>query len=84
VIDRVTPDDVRATRFTGTPEQAADQMQPYLDAGITHLLPLNCADLVLLGNYSPAVGASVMRDLWEILQTRNGIDVPAGAAASAG
>ena len=67
VIDQVTPDDVRATRFSGTPEQAADQLQPYVHAGTTHLLPLNCADLVLLSNYSPAVGASVMRDLWELL-----------------
>jgi phthiodiolone/phenolphthiodiolone dimycocerosates ketoreductase len=71
IIDQVTPDDVRACRFTGIPEQVAEQMQPYIDAGLTHLLPLNCSDLVLLGNYTPAETAGAMSRLWDAVRERN-------------
>ncbi len=71
MIDQVTPDDVRACRFTGTPEQVAEQMQPYVDAGITHLLPLDCSSLVMLGNYTPSETAGVMAQLWDEVRKRN-------------
>jgi phthiodiolone/phenolphthiodiolone dimycocerosates ketoreductase len=73
VIAKITPDDLRATRFVGTPEQAADQIQPYIDAGANHLLCLNCADLILAGDYGDAMsGNSVMSELFKLIRERNG------------
>ena len=46
IADQITPDDVRKARFLGTPEQVADQVEPYLAAGVTHVLSYNFAGFV--------------------------------------
>jgi phthiodiolone/phenolphthiodiolone dimycocerosates ketoreductase len=72
IVDQVTPDDVRAARFSGTPPQVADQLQPYIEAGATHVLTLNYADLVLTGDFGDATGGGhAMLDLVDIMRKRN-------------
>jgi phthiodiolone/phenolphthiodiolone dimycocerosates ketoreductase len=43
IIDQVTPEMVRAARICGTPEQAAAQVQPYIEAGANYVLLCNGA-----------------------------------------
>lgn len=72
VIEQIGPDDVRATRFSGTPPQVAAQLQPYIDAGATHVLALNYADLILTGDFGDATsGGRSMIELIEILRAQN-------------
>jgi phthiodiolone/phenolphthiodiolone dimycocerosates ketoreductase len=46
ICDQVSPEMVRNLRFCGTPEEVADMIQPYIEAGANH---------VVLGDYSGVV-----------------------------
>jgi phthiodiolone/phenolphthiodiolone dimycocerosates ketoreductase len=46
ICNQVTPDMVRNLRLCGTPEEVADMVQPYIEAGATH---------IVLGDYSGVV-----------------------------
>ena len=72
IIDQVTPDDVRAARLAGTPEQVAAQVQPYIDAGATHVLVGNYAYLITTGDYGDATGGGgAMVDLFDLIRKNN-------------
>jgi phthiodiolone/phenolphthiodiolone dimycocerosates ketoreductase len=72
IVEQLTADDVRAARFCGTPQQVAAQLQPYIEAGATHVLALNYADLVLTGDFGDATGgAGEMLELIDIMRRRN-------------
>lgn len=72
IVEQLTADDVRAARFCGTPPQVADQLQPYIEAGATHVLALNYADLVLTGDFGDATGGGgAMLELIDVMRQRN-------------
>jgi len=72
IVEQITSDDVRAARFCGTPPQVAHQLQPYIEAGATHVLTLNYADLVLTGDFGDATGGGgAMLELVDIMRSRN-------------
>lgn len=80
VIDQVTPDIVRRSKLTGTPAQAADRVQPYIDAGMTDILLANYATLVTAGDFADAVtGQMVVLETINLIRERNGIPIPTGA-----
>jgi phthiodiolone/phenolphthiodiolone dimycocerosates ketoreductase len=58
IVKRVPPEAVRATRIVGTPEQAAAQIQPWLEAGATHAFLGNYAPLVSSGNWGDMEGGN--------------------------
>jgi phthiodiolone/phenolphthiodiolone dimycocerosates ketoreductase len=47
VLSKVTREMVEKALLVGTPDQVADQMQAYLDAGANRILPVNWAPLVM-------------------------------------
>jgi phthiodiolone/phenolphthiodiolone dimycocerosates ketoreductase len=71
IIDQLTPDDVRAARFCGTPAHVADQLQPYIEAGASHVLVLNYADLLLTGDFGDSTGGSATLETVDIMRKRN-------------
>jgi phthiodiolone/phenolphthiodiolone dimycocerosates ketoreductase len=80
IAEQVKPDDVRNVRFCGTPQSVADQLQPYIDAGLNMLLVGNYAELVLSGDWGDALaGQNVVADTYDLIRRRNGIPVPATA-----
>lgn len=56
IVDAVPPEAVRATKITGTPEQAAEQMQPYIDAGLNMVVIGNYAQVATTGDFGDAAG----------------------------
>jgi phthiodiolone/phenolphthiodiolone dimycocerosates ketoreductase len=72
---QVTPDQVRQTRFAGTPDSVAKQFQPYIDAGATHVLVADYCGLVTTGSYSEAESSTAVADLLTAIRAGN----PAGA-----
>ena len=58
IVKQVPPEAVRATRMVGTPEQVAEQIQPWLDAGATHAFLGNYAPLVAAGNWGDMQGGN--------------------------
>jgi phthiodiolone/phenolphthiodiolone dimycocerosates ketoreductase len=78
IAEQVSPDDVRNLRFCGTPDSVANQLQPYIDAGLNMLLVGNYAELVLSGDWGDALaGESVVTQTYDIIRGRNGIELPA-------
>jgi alkanesulfonate monooxygenase SsuD/methylene tetrahydromethanopterin reductase-like flavin-dependent oxidoreductase (luciferase family) len=69
----VPPEMVRNIHITGTPDQAAAQMQAYVEAGCTHLLVGNMGALVTSGNWiEAATGRDVMRETFDHMRKLNG------------
>lgn len=80
IAKKVPPEMVRKLRFSGTPQSVADQLQPYIDAGLNMLLVGNYAELVLSGDWGDALaGQSVVSDCYDVIRARNGQAVPVGA-----
>lgn len=71
IADQVTAEDVRKTRFAGTPSSVADQFQPYIEAGITHVLIADYCGLVSTGSYSEAESSTAVADLVTEIRKRN-------------
>jgi phthiodiolone/phenolphthiodiolone dimycocerosates ketoreductase len=69
IANQITPDDVRKARFLGTPRQVADQVQPWIDAGATHVLSYNFAGFVAPG-YADGVNRAEV-EFFKILRERN-------------
>ena len=69
IVAQITPDDVRRARFLGTPEQVADQVEPYLAAGVTHVLSYNFAGFVDL-RYTDGVNRAETQ-FFDILRKRH-------------
>lgn len=75
IANQITPDDVRKARFLGTPSQVADQVQPWIDAGATHVLSYNFAGFVA-PPYADGVNRAEIA-FFNILRERNTAPVPA-------
>lgn len=84
VIDKVPSSVVRKARACGTPTQAADQLQPYIDAGLDWLNIINYAAFVGSGNFADsAVSLALVTDTVRLLRERNGQLIPEGMVAAA-
>jgi phthiodiolone/phenolphthiodiolone dimycocerosates ketoreductase len=75
IADQVTPEQVRQTRFAGTPDSVAKQFQPYIDAGATHVLVADYCGLVTTGSYSEAESSTAVADLFVAVRQNNSIPV---------
>ena len=83
IIDKTPPETVRNTRVVGTPEQVADQLQPYIEAGANWLNIVNYATFVGSGQFGDAAAAQdLVGDTIRMLRERNGQPVPDGMAAT--
>ena len=81
IADQVSPDTVRKLRLAGTPRQAAERIQPYIEAGATMVLVANYADLVATGDWGDALeGTTSCLRTYDILRELNG--QPAVASGS--
>jgi phthiodiolone/phenolphthiodiolone dimycocerosates ketoreductase len=78
LVDQVPPDAVAKTHVMGSVLEAADQIQPYIDAGCNCVIAGNYAPgIVDSGRYSDEPGESAVRRLFRELRTRNRVEVPA-------
>lgn len=75
VLRTVTPDHTYAGWICGTPEQAADQIQPYIDAGADWVCPMDYLPIVLAPEAAQAAAAHSIA-LCDLIHQRN----PAAAA----
>lgn len=77
IIDQVPSEAVRALRICGTPEKAAEQIQPYIEAGCNYVCAVNYAGLVGAGDWAGgATGSKVMDDTFAHLRKLNGQPQP--------
>jgi phthiodiolone/phenolphthiodiolone dimycocerosates ketoreductase len=79
VIEQVTPEMVRALRVCGTPEQAAMQIQPYIEAGCNYVWAANYLGVVARGNWGGAEsgGSQALFDTYSVLRQLNHQPEPA-------
>jgi phthiodiolone/phenolphthiodiolone dimycocerosates ketoreductase len=70
VIDTVTPEHTYAGWVCGTPEQVADQIQPYIDAGADWVCPMDYLPMVLEPEAAQAAGARSI-ELCDLIHRRN-------------
>jgi len=74
IAQAVTPEMVRNLRICGTPQQVADQLQPYIDAGMNKIMIANYAELVLSGDWGDSMaGQNVVTQTMNIIRKRNGM-----------
>jgi phthiodiolone/phenolphthiodiolone dimycocerosates ketoreductase len=74
IANQVPPEIVRKMRFCGTPQSVADQLQPYIDAGLNMILVGNYAELVQSGDWGDAMaGQSVVTQTYDVIRKRNGM-----------
>jgi phthiodiolone/phenolphthiodiolone dimycocerosates ketoreductase len=77
VVAQVPPEAVARTHVMGSVQEAADQIQPYIDAGCDFVIAGNYAPgIVDSGRYSDEPGESAVRRLFRELRQRNGCEVP--------
>ena len=80
IANQVSPQMVRNLRCCGTPQSVADQLQPYIDAGMNKIMIANYAELVLSGGWGDAMGgAGVVSQTYDIIRRRNGMPTMTGA-----
>ena len=74
IANQVSPEMVRNLRCCGTPQSVADQLQPYIDAGMNKIMIANYGELVLSGDWGDALsGGGVVSQTYEIIRKRNGM-----------
>jgi phthiodiolone/phenolphthiodiolone dimycocerosates ketoreductase len=74
IASQVAPEMLRNLRSCGTPQSVADQLQPYIDAGVNKILIANYAELVLTGGWGDATsGNGVISQTYDIIRKRNGM-----------
>lgn len=82
VVDAVSPEMVRNMKFSGTPEQVAKQIQPFIDAGATHVMIGDYGALATSGDMGSAVsGARRLAETFDALRRLNGQATSTAAAA---
>jgi len=73
IVDQVPPDMVRNLRFCGTPLQVAEQVQPFIEAGATHVALLDYGSFVSSGDFGDQVaGSRRMLETYNHLRRFNG------------
>ena len=71
---KVPPEVVRHSKFTGTPEQVATMIKPYVDEGMTHVLIANYGELVTTGDFGDAVAnAGLVSRAFDALRSELGM-----------
>lgn len=84
VVEQVPPEAVLRTHVSGTPDEAADQIQAYVDAGCDYVIAGNYAPgIVDSGRYSDAPGDNALRRTLRELRRRNGVETPVFARGPA-
>ena len=58
IVDQITPDMVRHFKLSGTPEQVAKMIQPFIEAGTNHVMLGDYGSLVTAGDMGSAVDGS--------------------------
>lgn len=80
VIDKVSPEMVRNIRFSGTPKEVAKMIQPFIEAGCTHVMIGDYGALVTSGDMGSAVnGARRLAETFDGLRELNGQPVTSAA-----
>ena len=80
VIDKVSPKMVRNIRFSGTPKEVAKMIQPFIEAGCTHVMIGDYGALVTSGDMGSAVnGARRLAETFDGLRELNGQPVTSAA-----
>ena len=81
VVDKVSPEMVRNMKFSGTPEEVAKMIQPFIDAGANHIMIGDYGALVTSGDMGSAVsGARRLAECFAALRRQNGQTEPVAAA----
>ncbi|WAJ45353.1 LLM class flavin-dependent oxidoreductase [Mycobacterium sp. Aquia_216] len=71
ICEQVPPSVVRDSKFTGTPEQIADMVVPYIRAGMTHVLIANYGQTVTTGDFGDIVAnADLLNRTFKALRDR--------------
>jgi phthiodiolone/phenolphthiodiolone dimycocerosates ketoreductase len=83
IANQVSPETVRKLRVCGTPEDAARQIQPYIEAGANYVWAANYSGLVSAGELgSGDTGVEALLDTYAVLRKINGQPAPVGTAAA--
>jgi len=73
IVDQITPDMVRHFKFSGTPEQVAKMIQPFIEAGANHVMLGDYGSLVMAGDMGSAVdGSRRIAECFDHLRRLNG------------
>jgi phthiodiolone/phenolphthiodiolone dimycocerosates ketoreductase len=73
VAEQVSPDMVRNMKFSGTPQQVAEMIQPFIEAGATHVMIGDYGALVNSGDMGQAVeGSRRLAECFDHLRRLNG------------
>jgi phthiodiolone/phenolphthiodiolone dimycocerosates ketoreductase len=85
IVEQVSPDMVRKMKFSGTPTDVARQIQPFIEAGATHVMIGDYGALVNSGDMGSAVsGARRLAETFAELRRLNGQPEPVALEAAAG
>jgi alkanesulfonate monooxygenase SsuD/methylene tetrahydromethanopterin reductase-like flavin-dependent oxidoreductase (luciferase family) len=72
IVEQTPPEAVRRNRITGTPSEAAAQIQPFIEAGCTEVMIANYLPLIMAGDFSDALqGTSQVLETVNILRKHN-------------
>jgi phthiodiolone/phenolphthiodiolone dimycocerosates ketoreductase len=75
---------VRKLSFCGTPDQVAEQVQPFIEAGANHILIVDFGSLISTGDMGDAVaGSNRLVECYNHLRKLNGQPLPTAAAQAA-
>jgi phthiodiolone/phenolphthiodiolone dimycocerosates ketoreductase len=73
IIDQVAPDTVRHFKFCGTPKEVAAMIQPFIEAGATHVMLGDYGSLVTAGDMGSAMdGSRRLAECFDELRRLNG------------
>ena len=79
IAHQVDPAMVKRSKLLGTPGDVADQLQPYIEAGATHVGLGNFSSLIMTGDWGDAIAkGNLALAVVDDLRKRNGIAVGAG------
>lgn len=82
IANQVSPDTVRKLRICGTPQDAARQIQPYIEAGANYVWAANYSGLVSSGELGTGdTGVEPILETYAALRKANGQSTPARPAA---
>jgi hypothetical protein len=77
IVEQVPDEAVRGVKVCGTPAQAAQQILPFIEAGLTHVLIGNYASLTSSGDWGDAGGEDANLATVTLLRSALGQFVPA-------
>jgi phthiodiolone/phenolphthiodiolone dimycocerosates ketoreductase len=73
IVDQITSEMVRHFKFSGTPEQVANMIQPFIEAGANHVMLGDYGSLVMAGDMGSAVdGSRRLAECFDHLRRLNG------------